>query len=441
MQVEAKLSVSDERSFVQLAEGFRRALGAPTSVLRQRNVFFDGASGELASVHAVCRVRTQSVDPAPPAAGSSTVVLKEHNEVEDGSSARFVIEAPMPDGSAYETNLTHVDQLVKSTVVGEAIATRFGAIQLRCVGSFDNVRTIHKWPFNPETTLELRLDRTTYSFGDRFEIEVRVPHTVMVDEVLQGVQELAKQVGVSEENLELAERSKFDTFSEGMASYTAGSASKMTVEAKVLLSGREAYERVLARNIEKHQRTFSQRNAFFDTLGGELSKAGVYLRVRLDGGSSYSVALKEHSEVSEGSGLSWVQQDEIASDVAEALLETHELGPLLQLRSCSVATALMQRFGLTPQTSLKLLGNFDNRRSIFAWPAGEAIQAGLVLRVDETTFNGNPADLRHEVEVSGIAVPVHDVLDALSDDLAKLGVSCTLSEKSKYQEMVARIVS
>eukprot|EP00672_Neobodo_designis_P002199 CAMPEP_0174862304 /NCGR_PEP_ID=MMETSP1114-20130205/53762_1 /TAXON_ID=312471 /ORGANISM="Neobodo designis, Strain CCAP 1951/1" /LENGTH=441 /DNA_ID=CAMNT_0016097349 /DNA_START=25 /DNA_END=1346 /DNA_ORIENTATION=- len=440
MQVEAKLSIADPASFEALLAGLNRTLGSPVQVIRQRNLFLDGANGELAAINAICRVRTNCIGNESSAEGRSSVVLKEHNEVEDGTSARFVVEADLPAGAAFVADLAQIEKRVVETCVGDAIRSRFGdTIALRGVGSFDNTRSVFRWPIRPDVEpLRLNADRTSYPFGEGYEIEVPCSDAVVIDEVLEGLRRLISSAGVADDAVALGGRSKFQHYAAGMVNMNAASSSHMRVEAKLLLPNVEAYERVLARLIASHIRTDTQRNMFFDSAAGELSRAGAYLRLRATDNARYTITIKEHSDVVEGSGLSWVQEEDVPSDVADALMNGSDLRPLMQLRSSTVASALSQRFGITPNCSVKFIGGFDNRRSVFRWPEAASIQSGLELRVDETTYAGDAASTRHEVEVTDIAVPVHDVIELLQSSLAGLGIETRQCDTTKFQEMLRR---
>jgi adenylate cyclase class IV len=440
MQVEAKLTIADPTSFNALVGGLTQALGQPIKVVRQRNLFLDGANGELAAINAVCRVRTSCIGDQAPSSGQSSVVLKEHNEVEDGTSARFVVEADLPPGAAFESDLALIEKRVAETCVGDSIRGRFGdAISLRGVGTFDNTRSVFSWEIRPDVEpLKLNADRTTYPFGEGYEIEVPCSDAVMIDEVLEGLRRLISSAGIADDAVALGGSSKFQQYAAGMANMNAASSSHMRVEAKLLLPGINAYERVLARLIASHIRTDTQRNIFFDTAQGELSRAGAYLRLRATDNARYTITIKEHSDVVEGSGLSWVQEEDVPSDVAEALMNNSDLRPLMQLRSSTVASALAQRFNISSNASVKFIGGFDNRRSVFRWPQAASIQLGLELRVDETTYAGSGDATRYEVEVADIAVPVHDVIELLQASLAELGIETAQCDTTKFQEMLRR---
>jgi adenylate cyclase class IV len=444
MQVEVKLTIADSDSFEVLLRGLHELLGQPVRDVQQRNVFLDGPKGELAAANAVCRVRTESIVIPAEQPIRSTVVLKEHNEVEDGASARFVVEAAMP-GNIAGDDLQVLEEAVAHTSVGAAVRDRFGQhITLRQVGSFDNQRTVFLWKLHGahRPPLAINVDRTWYPFGEGYELEVPCTDGVCVDEVIDGLFDatngLLNLLRIPQDRVALGGRSKFQTYADGMSTMTASSSSHMRVEAKVLLPGVMAYERLLARMITHHKRTDVQRNYFYDSVGGELSSQGAFLRVRANG-HGHTITIKEHSDVAEGSGISWQQEEPLPADVAASIIDNLDISPLFQLRASAIAGVLSQRFGLDPSGGcppLRLIGGFENRRSVFAWPDAQGIQAGIELRIDETTFAGQ-AELRHEVEVPDVRVPVHDVLDVLQSTLNRFGINAVLCERSKFQQMLA----
>ena len=54
---------------------------------------------QLAAASVLCRVRT-SIDNEQPGAAPSTVALKAHEEISDGSAVRFVSESAIPDNAS-----------------------------------------------------------------------------------------------------------------------------------------------------------------------------------------------------------------------------------------------------------------------------------------------------------------------------------------------------
>lgn len=439
MQVEAKFLIADAATFETIEAVLPHAMGPCRRVLLQRCVFLDGPNGELAAVNAVCRVRSEVDTNDEPGAKSpskqspSTVVIKEHNEVEDGSSARFVVEARMPAGAAY-LDPRDVVQLVSQTAVGAAISNRFGAqLELTVVGGFDNTRKIFEWCVDPSAEpLRLHMDRTTYPFGEGYEIEVPCNSSHCVEDIIGALSQLLASFGVPDDCVQLGTRSKFQTYSEGMSRVNSNAVAHMNVEAKVMLANVTAYERVLARLISNHLSTKEQHNHFYDGAEGQLSVAGAYLRLRESDGE-YSVTMKQHSEVDAGSGISWQQEDKIAADVATAILKREDAHPLIQLRTSAVGDALAHRFNVG-DGRLRCIGGFSNRRSVFAWPEARGVQQGLELRVDETTYSNGT--LRHEIEVANVNVPIHDVIELLQTALQSLGVDSIPSTESKFAHMI-----
>lgn len=436
MQVEAKLVLPSEGAFQRTLTALELITAAAPHVVQQSNLFLDGPNGELAAANVLCRVRTQRAANDPTGRAPSVVTLKEHTEVDEGSSLSFVCEAALDDNATAADHAALV-AAIAATSVGEAVRGKFGPslTELRSIGGFENTRHTFQWSSatlpQGAAPIPLKVDRTAYPFGTVFEIEVPSAGAPVHD-LIDELRRLLAAHGITE--VQLGTASKFQQFDAGMRAMGSATTSHMRVEAKVLLASAEDYNRLIAALLPDHVGTAEQVNTCFDGAQGELSSRGAYLRLRTVANGTRLVTVKEHSGVTESSGLSWVQEEALPSDVATAL-EAGNARPLLQYRSAGgVAQALTDRFGISLDTALLCpVGSFLTRRSTFRWPAAASLQHGLSIRVDRTQYPSGV--MRFEVEVADISVPVHDVIDLLNASLDAAGVAHAPCESTKFQQL------
>lgn len=222
---------------------------------------------------------------------------------------------------------------------------------------------------------------------------------------------------------------------------------RMLVDVKVLLASKHDADVVRSALEPNLVQTELQDNHFFDTASKALIAQGSLLRVRHSvtqpaapgaGGAAQGipppatesavVALKEHAHVESGSQVVWAGQDSIAPTVARTLL--HHPDQLLDGDLLPRVAPLLRQLSLP--LPLVYIGSFQNNRAEFQWP-GCVSQPGLAIRLDETVY---PFGTKFEIEVSGINVPVHDVIDELSAVLDALAVRYSLSSESKFAAFV-----
>jgi adenylate cyclase class IV len=220
------------------------------------------------------------------------------------------------------------------------------------------------------------------------------------------------------------------------------SGERMHVDVKILLASKHDAD-IVRRNLQSALlQTELQDNHFFDTPNRALITQGSLLRVRhstvtlansSDAATSESaiVALKEHAHVESGSQVVWAGQDAISPEAARCLL--HRPEQLLDSSLLPRVAPLLAQLQLP--LPLLYIGSFQNIRAEFQWP-GCRSQPGLTIRLDETTF---PFKVQYELEVSGIYVPVHDVIDELTAVLEALQVSFSLGSESKFVTFVRGI--
>jgi hypothetical protein len=215
----------------------------------------------------------------------------------------------------------------------------------------------------------------------------------------------------------------------------------MQIEAKFGLASRADYDKLIAvleaplKAAGKKSKVVFQRNNFFDGPGAPLAKINAICRLRLEadeanGRDSATIALKERSEVQEGSNVRYVCSETLTFVTAKKNYQTFAS---LIPEDGKVETMLRDHAGIQREqyATFTSLGGFDNERREYAWPGSESIQdGGLTLHVDRTTY---PFGEQYEVEVPGITVPVHDVLSELSQSFTGIGVAHSYSEKSKFE--------
>lgn len=238
----------------------------------------------------------------------------------------------------------------------------------------------------------------------------------------------------------------------------------MQVEVKALLDGPVSYKRVMTALESQYVSQTLQENYFLDTPSRELFQQGSILRVRLfvanadaisqvygsvtsvrhstSAASHYASArlmVKEHAHVEDGSQVSWTAEEPIPVEVALEILATpRRIYQLLSQAAVSPATpdAILSRlereYPREHLEGLENVGSFTTLRSVFQFPQCTE-QKGLKMHVDKTLY---PFGERFEVEVSGIEVPVHDVVNDVSQFLNTAGAVFEFAEESKFQRFV-----
>ena len=225
-----------------------------------------------------------------------------------------------------------------------------------------------------------------------------------------------------------------------------------------------------------------QENHFFDSPDDSLRKNHSALRLRrVHGNPLAECSLKEDSETSHGTTLRWGTRASVPETLANEILqhpdrllweeaETQteklkkvqstnkketdvegskeaqhegneqqvEKDSLKQKRSMAavptqnpVSTVLRSKYQIE---TLHYLGGFRNYRRVFAYPNPVVQPHGLLVKLDEVTFPFHTS--LFEVEVSGIVVPMGDVLEEFCTRLQEANVGYRKSEGSKYETFV-----
>ncbi|CUF74426.1 adenylate cyclase, putative [Bodo saltans] len=410
MQVEVKALIGSQETYnttLSLLQGqfIRQDL--------QENHFLDTAGREFFAQGTILRIRLIAVPQSPTNSSqqeaighgsllqysSAKLMMKAHTHVEDGSQISWTAEEAIPVDTA-RAILTTPRQLYAllqaANIVSETILPRLEREvprehldALEYVGSFSTLRTVCHFKSEAQPGLVMHIDKTTYPFGERFEVEV--PNiTVPVHDVAEEVAAFLTANGIP---FEFAEESKFQRFVHGVQATK--SSSHMVQDVKVVLDSVEGVQRVSA-NLESFLLSEKQQdNTFYDGFDDELAARGAFFRLRHEvHGNRFAAVLKEHQDVDSGSQVNWTQELELSPDVAHAILHD-PTGFLAQAGSNALAQSLKEKFGVT---RLRSIGSFSTVRRVYAWEnATSQPSGGLQLRVDTTTF---PFGEHYEVEVT-----------------------------------------
>ena len=208
MVVEAKVELASEKDY----EVVRNSLlpNAQTSA-EHENWFFDSEDNALSRRGAMCRVRIDR------AKGLCVATIKEHADVTDGSSLCWAQEEAIPLGIGErlkQNPATFFDSSLENNNVVQSLKSKYGMTSLSFVGGFSTNRQTFLWAAcQSQPGLTLRLDKTTYPFGTKYEIEV--PHIrVPVEDVVHELTGVLQGLGVT---FQMGTGSKFQQFRAGMA--------------------------------------------------------------------------------------------------------------------------------------------------------------------------------------------------------------------------------
>jgi uncharacterized protein YjbK len=348
------------------------------------------------------------------------------------------------------------------------------------LGGYRTLRDVRPWTdCHAQPGLELRLDHTTYSFGERYEVEVAdisVPVQDVVDELGERLDKLGARYSLGHET-------KWQVLM--AAKDSAKVKNKMAVAAKVELqtAGDFATVRTSLGGLppdSENDEPFGelQENYFFDTADHALRRRNIVFRLRvLPQKNKAFVTIKENEPVTGGSAVSWLQEEAIPVEVVEAtikdplafflhpssaaekiqtmLMPSNDVNSLSQRSQSKLQQSQKSQDQQqedsenvnpppsTPQKAkpgacvpsqdnfppLVFVGYYRNRRESFVWPGCEC-QPGLTINLDRTKY---PFGERFEVEVPGITVPVHDVVGELEQILTRLDVRFRPSTADKMQ--------
>jgi len=453
MQVEVKALLDGPLSYKRVLTALESQYITQTL---QENHFLDTPGRELFQQGSILRVRLfvansdaatlqgYSSAAANPAThyGSARLMIKEHSHVEDGSQVSWTAEERIPVDVALAILATprNIYQLLSqaassATTTTDVILSRLEREYprehleaLEHVGSFTTLRSVYRFlQCTEQKDLKIHVDKTTYPFGERFEVEVP-DIEVPVHDVVSDVSTFLTSVGAT---FEFAEESKFQRFVHG--TQAARAASHMVQEVKVVLGGEQDLLQVYSA-LENQGLLSEQRheNFFFDGFDNELASRGAFFRLRRVHDNQFFAVLKEHQDVDEGSQVNWTQEVELSPDVAHLLLSD----PSAFLRDCvethAIANSIVNKFGIR---RLRSIGGFSTYRRTYAWPGSNSQPNGkLNIRVDDSNFSRGTK--HYEVEVTNVEVPVTDVLQELLSVLQSIGVRCHVAKESKLDSFL-----
>jgi adenylate cyclase class IV len=198
---------------------------------------------------------------------------------------------------------------------------------------------------------------------------------------------------------------------------TAPSKKGVEVEVKLRLPDAASHASVAQALIPCFRRTHEQENFFFDGADGELGAQRVVLRLRFyDRDGKAEITCKGRQELDGGVGRASEEEEDVKDPVA-ARLCLQDPGALFEMGSPLVAR-LKEQYGL--KNGLRLLGGFDNLRSIYNW-------RGHTLELDTTAY---PWGTVHELECE--TEEPEKVKAELEAFLKSLNVAYSYSTKSKF---------
>lgn len=359
------------------------------------------------------------------------------------------------------------------------------------LGGYKTLRDTRPWTdCQSQSGLKLRIDHTTYAFGERFEVEV--------PDISVPVQDVVDELGAKMEKLGaafvLGHETKWQVCQAALASESVKK--NMAVAAKIELATLQDYETV-RRSLggqpaeSEFDEPFGelQENYFFDDMNFTLRRRNIVFRLRVvpHTGKAF-VTIKENEPVNGGSAVSWMQQEEVPRELVESTLQdptnfflhpssaAEKLQQILQQNGDYMSLSQVQQqhqnapgssssgqnLALTPVKSsqgnihmmpsnfvrsppkpgtsarasdypqLQFVGAYRNRRETFVWPSCQS-QPGLSIYLDRTQYEFGE---RFELEVPGITVPVHDVVSELSEVLVSLGARFRPAGQDKMQTML-----
>ena len=208
-EIEIKLRLPSREAHGRVASAF---LDGYSATHRQRNVFFDGAGGELEARRAVMRIRFFETSTAGPASGAGggaggemrpsrcVLTLKGKAVITDGVGVASEVEhdIPVDDGLRCVEDPNHVlslaDAAAPSGIVRQVVDA-YGVREFRCLGGFENLRSVFRWrpdgggaaPPAGEDCLHVELDETRFAHGTLFELEVETAEPDAVKAALEGL--------------------------------------------------------------------------------------------------------------------------------------------------------------------------------------------------------------------------------------------------------------
>ena len=497
-----KFVLADSTAYARVAAAFPQS---SHPLVLMEDSFLDTEDRLLSRNSIMLRVRRHvaargRADPNAELAPQAEVRAMQHSTVTDGCAQRWDTSAPLDPTVAEKIYLLPAAPGGETLVFGELLDRLLrscGAFLERIVaamtgqpappvcrfvrlGGYRTLRDTRPWPgCRSQPGLVLRIDHTTYPFGERFEIEVP-DITVPVQDVADELAQALERVGAA---FTLGHETKWQVMMAHKNSALVQN--KMAVAAKMELAAAPDYQAVrrslggLAPDSEHDEAPGElQHNFFFDDVHNTLRRRNIVFRLRvLPAAGKAFVTIKENEPVDGGSAVSWMQQEELPVEVVESTLNdptsfflhpsaaAEKLQTLLTSASSSSSqlpsgngaggtsttppahmlhTPMSQRAAAFPQPrpgtsaracdfpQLVFLGSYTNRRESFVWPCC-ASQPGLTLHLDRTQYKFGE---RYELEVPGITVPVHDVVSELTEVLASLGVRFRPCTQDKINTML-----
>lgn len=524
MQHSVKFVLNDTTSFARVSASFPQATDKPLMIMEDS--FLDTANGLLSKNKIILRVRrnvqartsissnSNSSETNPPTA---EVRAMQHSTVTDGCAQRWDTSAELDPRVAEKIFLLPGD---KPVVFGELldrlmascgeflekiITTATGKslnitkLKFQKLGGYRTVRDTRPWlKCNSQPGLNIRIDQTTYPFGERYELEVP-DITVPVEDVIEELSDKLESIGAK---FQRGHQTKWQVFVAAQNSESVKN--QMAVAAKIEVQTAADFETV-RRSLgglppdSEHDEPFGelQENYFFDTADGQLRKRNIVFRLRiLPQKNKAFVTIKENEPVTGGSAVSWMQQESIPIEVVKSAIQDPSsffLHPSSAAQK--IQTALLtgrhpasqaspnrsqqqQQQSSQGSTMNNNNNNGNSNQGIISNDQNENSNQGGGVRTPAKPGSCVPSQdnfptlvfvggyhnrresfvwpgcqsqpgltinldrtkysfgERYELEVPGISVPVHDVVGELGEILTKMNVSYRPSASDKMQIML-----
>jgi uncharacterized protein YjbK len=195
----------------------------------------------------------------------------------------------------------------------------------------------------------------------------------------------------------------------------------MEVEIKLQLPDAAAHAKVLSMLAPQRKAIYAQRNYFFDSPDGRVSKFRRTLRIRFFDDDKAVLTIKGRQEMKDGVGRATEVEDDLPLDFAKKCLDE----PSLLLTSDSQHIQQIKKDA--DLSELTLLGGFKNNRSVFDWE-------GYTLEIDETIYSPTDScpseDTFYEIELE--TDDPEAIKGKLGDFLKENGVPYEFSTTTKF---------
>jgi hypothetical protein len=144
------------------------------------------------------------------------LALKEHQDVDSGSQVAWTQETEIAHDVAHALihDPTGFLSLREHDAIAKTLSEKFGICRLRSIGGFSTIRRTFAWTTSqsqPQGGLQIRVDVTSFPFGEHYEIEVTNVQ-VPVSDVLAELEGVLTSLGV---RFSEGKESKLDCFLRG----------------------------------------------------------------------------------------------------------------------------------------------------------------------------------------------------------------------------------